>query len=199
MTSSLVGQPGVPRESKGLGTIEIDQSPLKMLGIAALSLVMVGASAFAAFGLPEQDRGSLLAFIGIVGMLFFGLCGIAIAWRALAVRGPVLTLSPQGLHDVRVSRLPIPWSAIRTLHTWSFRGQKFLLVSVDPATEASIGLTRMARWTRSANQSVNADGLAVSAQGLKVSYDELLDRVRAYAGTYAGGTTSQEHRGRQSP
>lgn len=199
MTSSLTGQPGTAHRSETLGTIEIGQSPFKMLGLAALSLVMVGASAFAVFGLPGQDRGSLLAFIGIVGMLFFGLCGVAIAWRALAVRGPVVTLSPQGLHDVRVSRLPIPWTAVRTLHTWSFRGQKILVVGVDPETEQDIELTRIARWTRGPNQSLGADGLSVTAQGLKITYEQLLDLVRAYASTYAAAATSQEDRGQQAP
>lgn len=164
--------------------IEIRQSPLKMLGLALGSIAFVAGGAFIVFGPPGEDAGSFIVFIGWVGMLFFGLCGVVILWRGLTAIGPTLTLSPAGLHDVRVSRLPIPWHAIRGFSTWSYQNQKILIVDVSQSTEDAIGLTRIARWSRGPNKALGADGLSIATQGLKIGYDRLLDLVRVYANAH---------------
>ncbi|MDX2205719.1 MAG: STM3941 family protein [Hyphomicrobiaceae bacterium] len=161
--------------------VEIGQSPLKMLGLLAGAIALTAASAFIIIGPAGEDPASFIAFIGWIGVVFFGLCGAIILWRSLTARGPTVTISPEGLHDVRVSRLPIPWSAIRRLSTWSYQSQRILVVEVDQATEDAIGLTRVARWTRGPNKALGADGLSIATQGLRIGYDRLLDLVSAYA------------------
>jgi hypothetical protein len=162
-------------------TIEIAHSGAKMLLLVLAAAAMTAGSAFLAFEGARRDPAGFRTFIGYVGVAFFGLCFAVGLWRALTARGPVLTLSPRGLRDARVSHDPIPWSSIRNLSTWSHRGQKILVVAVDPEVEASIGLTAMARWTRAPNRALGVDGLSISAQGLKINYDRLLELVRAYA------------------
>jgi hypothetical protein len=97
-----------------------------------------------------------------------------------AQRGPIVTISPGGLRDVRVAADPIPWRAIKGISTWQMQRQTVLVVAVDPATEARLALTRLARWTRSANRKLGADGLVVSSQGLKVGYPTLYYTCRDY-------------------
>ncbi len=56
-----------------------------------------------------------------------------------------------------------------------------MVLDVDPAVEAALLLSRIARWSRAANKQLGADGLCVTAQGLKMGYDELLMTTSVYA------------------
>ena len=91
-----------------------------------------------------------------------------------------MTVSPAGLRDVRVAAEPIPWRAIKSISTWQMQRQMVLLLAIDPADEARLTLTRLTRWTRSAHRRLGADGLVVSAHGLKVGYPTLFYTCRDY-------------------
>jgi hypothetical protein len=158
-------------------TLAFEQSAWKMLAISAASLAVTALSAFFVFGTGD----TALAFVGWIGLVFFGLCTGFLLWRTFAAKGPALVLSPAGLHDVRVSAHLIPWPSVRRMYTWSYEGQRILIVDIDPQVEASIGLTRIASWTRAPNRAMGADGLAVTAQGLTLSYDRLYQLACAYA------------------
>lgn len=161
-------------------TIEIAQSAGKMILLVLAAVAMTAASAFLALGPAAREADGFLAFIGWVGMVLFGLAFVAILWRALTAKGPTLTISPQGLRDVRVARDPVPWTSIRRLFTWGYQSQKILVVAIDPDVEARIGLTLLARWSRAPNRALGADGLAVTAQGLQITHDRLFELVHAY-------------------
>lgn len=171
-------------------TIEIAQSPWKMLGIAAACLAVMAGSAFLAFGPPADSQGSIVVVVGIAGLVVFGLFSALILWRALTARGPALIISPAGLHDVRVSARPIPWNSLRRMYTWSYQGQRILVVDIEPEVERSLGLTRIAAWTRGPNRALGADGLSVTAQGLKISYDRLYELALAFAQAHGGRQVS---------
>jgi hypothetical protein len=81
----------------------------------------------------------------------------------LSVSGPVVTVTPEGIRDTRVAAEVIPWSAITGISTWQYRGQKIMVLAVDPATESGLTLTRIARWSRGANRALGADGLCIAA------------------------------------
>jgi hypothetical protein len=55
-----------------------------------------------------------------------------------------------------------------------------MVLAVDPAAERGFVLTRMARMTRDMNRSLGADGLCVTASGIKIDYDTLLATSMAY-------------------
>jgi hypothetical protein len=116
-----------------------------------------------------------------VGVAFFGLCTWGILRRLLNASGPVVTLSPEGIRDTRVAKEPIPWSAVTGISTWEYRGQKAMVLAVSPGVEDRLGLTRMARWTRGANRALGADGLCITAAGLKIDYATLLQTSQDYA------------------
>jgi hypothetical protein len=70
---------------------------------------------------------------------------------------------------------------VRNISTWSYQREKAMVLAVDPAVEDQLTLTAIARWTRGANRALGADGLCITARGLKISYDALLDTCIAYA------------------
>jgi hypothetical protein len=55
-----------------------------------------------------------------------------------------------------------------------------MVLAVDPEVEGKLHLSRIARWSRGANKRLGADGLCVTAQGLKIDYDELWSTAMAY-------------------
>jgi hypothetical protein len=98
-------------------------------------------------------------------------------WRAFTTHGPVVTITPDGIRDVRVAAGLIPWSAVNDITVAEQNGQRWMMLDVDPAVVDELNLTRIVRWTRP----LRGDGLFVTAQGLKIRFDELLETSLAYA------------------
>ena len=161
--------------------IEIHASPWKHIVLVVLGIGMTATSAAVAVPLlPNVPPGSFGQFIGYIGTVFFGVCTVLIVWRAFSQHGPVVTIAPEGLRDIRIAAEFIPWNAIRSISVWSMNGQKSIILSVDPSVEEGLTLTRVVRWTRKANAALGADGLAMTAQGLKLGHSDLLDTILRY-------------------
>ena len=162
-------------------TIEFHASPTRLLTLLAfsgMSIVIAAALAFRLF--PNVPNDPSVVSAGYSGLAFFGFCAVVAVWRLLQQRGPIVTVSPAGLRDVRVAKEPIPWRAIKSISTWQMQRQMVLLVAIDPADEARLTLTRLARWTRSAHRKLGGDGLVISSNGLKVGYPTLFYTCRDY-------------------
>ncbi len=155
-------------------TLQIAGSPGKLIGLVAIGVVMTAASVAVAI-VPEMGAGLVGTVVGWVGAVFFGLCTIVALGRLLRAREPVLTISPQGIRDTRIAEDVIPWTAITKISTWGAFNQKAMVLAVDPATEAKLHLTAMARSTRGANRALGADGLCIVAAGLKIDFPSLLE------------------------
>jgi hypothetical protein len=154
--------------------IGIEGSPARLLLLAGLGVLMTGISAVVGFELfADMQVSSISQAICMFGTAFFALCTLIALWRLVFTRGPVISISPQGIRDRRVAADVIPWSAIRKISTWEYTGQRILVLNVDPAVERTLRLSAIAKWTRSANRALGADGLCLTAQGLKIGYDEL--------------------------
>jgi hypothetical protein len=157
------------------GVLEISQSPWRMIALAGLGILMTALSASIALHLlPNLHLSSFQELATYAGTVLFALATGFVVWRLLTVRGAVITISPEGIRDTRVAAEFIPWNAIAGISTWQYRGQKVLVLAVDPAVESRLTLTRIARWTRGPNRALGADGLCVTAAGLNIRYDELL-------------------------
>jgi hypothetical protein len=175
-------------------TLEILHAPLKTLGYVALALVMTAASlTLVVLDVPELAGADVARVIGTIGALFFGLCTFLWLWQLLTM-GAVVTLSPGGLRDVRIAREVMPWRAIDRLSIWNMQGQSFVVVALAPEVEQRLTLTRIARWTRGANRRLGADGLCVSAHGLKVDFATLSALVQAYAAAHGAPAGAQAER-----
>lgn len=135
-------------------TYAFQQARWKSVVMVIACLGFIIASILMIAGVIDGRRFGLdAATAGWIGLAVFGLFLMLILWRLLAMRGPVLTVSPQGLRDIRVAANVIPWAAIERIGVWEMQ--------------------RIARWTRSANRSLGADGLCIGAQGLPLSFDDL--------------------------
>ena len=162
-------------------TIEFHASPSRLLTLLMFSAMSTGIAAVLAFRLfPNMPSDPAAVSAGYSGLIFFSFCAAVAIWRLLGQRGPVVTISPDGLRDIRIAAEPIPWRAIKGISTWQMQRQTVLVVAIDPAAEARLSLTRLARWTRSANRKLGADGLVVSSQGLQVGYPTLYYTCRDY-------------------
>ena len=162
-----------------MANLEIRQSPWRMLGLIGLGVVMTtGSAAIALRRLPGIAPGSFHEFVGYAGTALFSLATVVATWRLLAERGAVITVSEDGIHDRRLSPNVIPWRAISGISTWQYRRQRMMVLAIDPAAEATLALTRMARWSRGPNRSLGIDGLCVATVGLATDYDTLLEECQ---------------------
>jgi hypothetical protein len=162
-------------------TIEFHASPTRVLTLLSFSVMSMAIAAALAFRLfPNVPDDPSVVSAGYSGIAFFGFCAVVALWRLYTQRGPIVTISPAGLRDVRVAAEPIPWRAIKSISTWQMQRQMVLLVTIDPADEARLTLTRVARWMRTANRRLGADGIVVSSHGLKVGYPTLFYTCRDY-------------------
>ncbi len=64
--------------------------------------------------------------------------------------------------------------------------QKFVVLAIDPAVEASLTRPRSARLLRGTNKAFGIDGLTVSAVGLKTNHAALMAAILAYAEAWRG-------------
>jgi hypothetical protein len=162
-------------------TIEFHASPTRLLTLLSFSAMSMGIASALAFRLfPNVPNDPAVVSAGYSGLFFFSFCAVVAIWRLLGQRGPIVTVSPEGLRDVRIAAETIPWPAIKSISTWQMQRQMVLLVVVDPEAEARLTFTRLARWTRSAHRQLGADGLVISSHGLKVGYPTLFYTCRDY-------------------
>ena len=165
-------------------TVEIRSSPTRLVLLGAGGLA-AGVLSFA-IAKTYAGTGSYREFIGWVGVVFCGLVVLVALWRALRMRQPTLTLSPQGFRDIRVSPDFIPWTAVENLSIWQYRNTKTVIAKVPETVWRDFPLSRMARWSRSANTSLGVDGLAIGTVELQTRSDELLETMRAFAAAHGG-------------
>ena len=162
-------------------TIDIHAALGRLLTLLIFSTLSCGiAVALASQQFPNTPRDPAAISAAYTGVAFFTFCAGVAIWRLLAQRGAIVTISPAGLRDVRVAAETIPWSAIKSISTWQLQRQMVLVVAIDPDVEQRLTLTRLARWTRSGNRQLGADGLVVSAHGLKIGYATLFYTCRDY-------------------
>jgi hypothetical protein len=151
--------------------MEIKGSPAKLIGLLAIGVLMTALSAALAFRwLPVTPRAVPWGWFGLV---FFGLCTVICVWRLLTAGRTVVTITPQGIKDVRLAADVVPWRAVRDISTAVVKSQKFIVLAVEPSIDKQLSLTRIAKWSRGPNRALGADGLCVSAIGLKIGHDAL--------------------------
>ena len=146
--------------------------------MASLSFTAIGVAVVTGY-LPGAGAGSFREFIAYASILVFGGASFLIARQWLGTSGPVVTLTDRGVTDIRIAREEIPWTCVQNLAMWQYGRQKSLVLTIDPAVEAGLTLTRMARWTRGPNRGLGVDGLCVAANGLNTSFDRLTQLMTA--------------------
>lgn len=98
--------------------------------------------------------------------------------RLRLAQGPIVTLSPEGFHDRRVSLAPVPWEAITGLRA---QGPWIVLLQISESARQELPLTRTTRFTDWCNRWLGWGGLWVSTFGLKATGKELVALIGKYA------------------
>jgi hypothetical protein len=115
---------------------------------------------------------------GWVGLVFFGLCFIAILAQ-LFRSGPSVILDELGIHDLRSSFGTIPWADVVSLRIGSVRSQRFLCVEVlDPSTYLS-RLPSHKRLLALANPSLGFPPITIGFSGLSPGLDAVWSYVQS--------------------
>lgn len=160
--------------------------PTAMLAMAALSAGMTVLSFLIAWPVLDDVRpGSFQQFAGWVGVILFGVVTALILARSFGTNRPTLTLSPQGFIFSGASPDLIPWSAVTGVKQWRAQKQSMLVVGVTEDIWRSPNIKRIARWTRSANQRLGVDGLAIPSTGMPVKFDVMMAAFLTYLNAYA--------------
>jgi len=154
-----------------------------MCGIGLGIMVMFAAG-------PAATPNVFVQVFGYAGIACCGLYTVVTVWRLLTVRGPVVTITTDGIRDIRIAAEFIPWTAIRKIHTDDDPESTAVVtvLVIDPVVERRLTLTTKARWSLAVRRRLGEDGLRITATGLKIGYDALLAMCEAHVRTAQGGT-----------
>lgn len=164
-----------------------------------LLLLVVGAGVFVALGLGllQMDAASIEANrrfnspwlvhgLGLVCVLFFGLCGVFAARKLFFDKAPGLVLNARGLFDNSsgVAAGWIPWSEILGFAVFELQKQKSLVILVrDPQKYIEAGHP-MKRALNRMNFKLCGSPIAISANTLKIDFDALKSLGERYLAKY---------------
>lgn len=166
-------------------TVVFRASAMRLFLLATLAFTCAAVSLAAGWPvLPSVVPGSFVQFAGWMGTLLFFAAFLLIGWRCLTGNVAVIKLSPAGLWDSRLSSAVVPWSEVEKISEWNYRHNKIVVLKISDAAWNGLPLARMARWTRSANQSMGADGLCVATTEFGVTFDDFFQAVVTYFDAY---------------
>jgi hypothetical protein len=153
--------------------VALQASPARTLLLLAgsVGLSLLGA-AMAFGGLDDIEPWSKGWLAGWACLIFFPLCGV-LGLKQLFTGGPIVTVGPRGVRDTRISPNWIPWAAITGISETATKGTHYLMMRIDPAFEATMSLTRLARLTRPGNAALGYRGYGIAAAGLKGGFKAL--------------------------
>lgn len=156
-----------------------------------VTLILFGAVGFVALGLwlvgtfgevPTSRRHSSGYMIGIgwLCILFFGFCAVAGLKRLFDVEAR-LHIGPDGIVWSPWSDQIIPWSEISAVTTWSYRGQKAIILHLNnPSRFPGRGLsTKLA----GANRKLTGGDISISLTGTDRSYDDAMAAIERFKGS----------------
>ncbi|CAN7337550.1 hypothetical protein LJR016_001804 [Devosia sp. LjRoot16] len=170
-------------------TVEIEHDPVIMTGTVLGLVALTGVGVW-----PFLRESSIFLLIG--GALWTLCCAfLTLRWvaRLLVVRGPVLTVSPNGVHDTRFSSDVLPWGdvcdvTVRTSTTSGVPAKTVELV-VDRAALSALKPVPFYLRTGFPSGSFTNTGwaatLPISAFGLKASFYDIRNLLFAFAEAHA--------------
>ena len=170
-------------ESQNLPNLAIGYSRARLLMLFGGSLLLTLLCTGLVFTWQDgKDVTKFLVAIGYVGAVFFGLAACRMLWRLLTARRPLLFISRVGIRDARLADETIAWSAVRKIFPWEQRGQKFVVLKVDPliAQRFSGGFATQA--LAMLNKALGTDSVIVNAGGLTMDTETLLETCKQYWG-----------------
>jgi hypothetical protein len=155
-----------------------------------LVLLLAGALAFVALGIwmvndppvlnnPKYRNKYVIMAMGYLSIAFFGLCAYFIA-KKLPQKEPGLVIGQNGFTDQSGAMAVgwVPWVDVEDISIFTIQGQKHIMVQVrNPSTY----LNRAAGYKRKMmeiNDRTYGTPIAITANGLQVSFDELFGLMK---------------------
>lgn len=162
------------------GQIEIELSKKKLI------LMLVGAIAFVIIGLwfviapptidnPFFGNPTRLLIIGIVAIVFFGLCSIVIAHKILDNKAGII-IDNVGIIDNSsgVAAGQIIWSDIENISTIEIHRQKIIMLEVkNPQDYIDKQTSGFKRRMMQLNFNMYGTPLSITSNSLKIDFDDL--------------------------
>jgi hypothetical protein len=161
--------------------VEIEHDPVVMVALILASLAFVVLGWWLAFHLVSARA----VFMGWATMSVFGLFTILGVRRLLTMRGPVLTISPQGVCDRRFSEDLVAWSGVTAVGEWKYRTNRMVTLSLAPGVEGKLRRSRFARLMRWPDKAPGAGGMTIPSIGLKASFCDIRNLITAFAKAHA--------------
>ena len=110
-------------------------------------------------------------------ILFFGLCGLVIVKKFFDDK-PQLQIGPSGIQWAPWSDEIIPWSEITDVTTWSYNGQKTIVLHLnEPSRFPGRGLSAK---LRGANRMLTGGDVTISMTGTNRCYDDAMAAIASY-------------------
>ncbi len=97
--------------------------------------------------------------------------------------GPVVTLSPEGIRDVRVAPEVIPWSAVQMIQPQRNIGSRSLVLTVDAGTVERIG-GKLEPPPPGVSRPPGPEMIQINGAGLKVKFSALSETCIEFAHRY---------------
>jgi hypothetical protein len=114
-------------------TLVIENSPKELLSLVIAGLLLIAGAIVVTF-LPNVSFYRKV-FFGYFGAGVFGLATGLALWRLVTSRGPVITISPEGIRDTRLAVAVIPWSVVTGISTREVHGQRLMVLGISPRME----------------------------------------------------------------
>ena len=161
-------------------TVQIKGSAAHLLGSLALTL-LAGAGIGAAVWLNAEILTSEALVALTVATFALVIISVVIARVMFRSNEPVVTISPSGVCDRRISPDTVAWSTIEDIRP--SRQRQVPVIELILSKEASANLTYrpLARLMRSYHRLSRAVRYTVTAHGLKMGHKQLLATLKAYA------------------
>lgn len=170
--------------------IELSKTKLRMLVLGsvifvAMGLWMVQPDSAQIAGRHHYNSPFLMYGIGVIVILFFGFCGV-VGIRKLFDKKPGLILNAAGIHDNSsgIAAGFVPWSEITGFSIFEMQNQKTLVINVIEPQRYIMAGGAFKRMLNKMNYKMCGSPVVISANSLKVGFDELLKICNFYLYKY---------------
>ena len=170
--------------------IERSRAKIILLMLVSCALVALGAWLFsldeaAIRSHRRYNNPTVVHGIGLIVVLFFGLCGLA-GLKMLFDKKPGLVFNSSGIVDnaSEVAAGFIPWSEVTGAGVYEIQKQKVLVIGVrDPQKYIDRG-GAMKRALNTANYKMVGSPVAISSNTLKINFSQLVSLFEQYRHKY---------------
>lgn len=160
-------------------TLDIDGSASQFAGSLVLTiLACLGVAAAVWLNLDILTSMALIALL-IGTALLAGLSAL-LARLMFRSTGPIVTISPEGVCDRRMSKDTVMWRDIKDIRTRRLQQVPVIEFLLTDEAEKALKFTPLPNLLRTVGWLSRKVRYSVSAHGLKVGHQQLLETLQAY-------------------